>query len=71
MINPVITASPGGATGRVYAVVIGEKGPNHVQRFGGYQDVYVKTASGWRIQSRTHVRAKAWSNPLLQSPDLN
>ena len=72
MINPVITPAPGGgATGRVYAVVIGEKGPNHVQRFGGYQDVYVKTNAGWRIQSRTHVRAKAWSNPLLQSPDLN
>jgi len=71
MINPVISPAPGGATGRVYAVVIGEKGPNHVQRFGGYQDVYVKTAAGWRIQTRTHVRAKAWSNPLLQSADLN
>ncbi len=72
MLNPVITATAGGgATGRVYAVAIGEKGPRDVQRFGGYQDIYVKTAAGWRIQSRTHVRAKAWSNPLLQSPDLN
>jgi hypothetical protein len=71
MINHVITPVPGGATGRVYVVVIGEKGPNHIQRFGGYEDFYVRTAAGWRIRSRTHVRAKAWSNPLLQSPDLN
>ena len=71
MVNHVITPSPGGATGRVYLVVIGEKGPNHIQRFGGYEDTYVKTASGWRIKSRMHVRSKAWSNPLLQTPDLN
>lgn len=71
MINHVITPTPEGAKGRVYLVVIGEKGPNHVQRFGGYEDIYVKTAQGWRIQSRTHVRSKAWHNPLLQSADLN
>jgi hypothetical protein len=71
MINPVITASPEGATGRVYLVVIGEKGPNHVQRFGGYEDLYVRTPEGWRIRQRTHVRTKAWHNPLLRSPDLN
>lgn len=71
MLNHVITPTPGGAAGRSYLVVIGEKGPNHVQRFGGYEDVYVKTAAGWRIQQRTHVRTKAWHNPLLQSADLN
>jgi len=71
MINPVIRATPEGATGRVYLVAIGEKGPRDVQRFGGYEDVYVKTAAGWRIKSRTHVRNKAWSNALLQTPDLN
>jgi hypothetical protein len=71
MVNNVITPAPEGAKGRVYLVVIGEKGPNHIQRFGGYEDVYVKTAAGWKIKSRTHVRAKAWSNPLLQTPDLN
>jgi hypothetical protein len=71
MLNPVITPAPEGATGRVYLVVIGEKGPRDVQRFGGYQDIYVKTTAGWRIKSRTHVRTKAWDNPLLQSPDLN
>jgi hypothetical protein len=71
MINHVITPTPEGATGRVYLVVIGEKGPNHIQRFGGYEDVYVKTPKGWRIKSRTHVRNRAWQNPLLQSADLN
>ena len=71
MVNPVITPTPTGAVGRVFAVAIGEQGPRDVQRFGGYEDVYVKTAAGWRIQKRTHVRNKAWSNPLLQTPDLN
>jgi hypothetical protein len=71
MVNNVVTPTPEGAKGRVYLVVIGEKGPNHIQRFGGYEDVYVKTAAGWKIKARTHVRAKAWSNPLLQTPDLN
>lgn len=71
MINPVISPTATGATGRVYLVVIGEQGPTHTQRFGGYEDEYVKTADGWRIQRRTHVRNKMWSSPLLQSEDLN
>ena len=70
-INPVIRPTAEGATGRAYLVIIGEKGPDHVQRFGGYQDTYVRTADGWRIQRREHVRNKAWSNPLLQSADLH
>jgi len=71
MINPVIGFAPGGATGRVYLLIIGEKGPNDVRRYGGYEDFYVRTSDGWRIKTRTHVRSKAWSNPLLQTPDLN
>jgi len=71
MVNPLIKADEKGVHGRVFIVVIGEKGPNHVQRFGGYEDEYVKTALGWRIKKRTHVRTKAWHNPLLQTPDLN
>jgi hypothetical protein len=71
MVNHVIMPTPEGATGRVYLVVIGEKGPNHIQRFGGYEDTYVKTAAGWRIKARIHVRSKAWSNPLLRTADLN
>jgi len=69
MANSVITPTAEGATGRVYLVMLGEKGPGSVNRDGGYEDIYVKTAAGWRIKSRTHVRSKEWSNPLLQTPD--
>lgn len=71
IVNPVITPTAEGATGRAYLVVIGEQGPDHAQRFGGYEDVYVRTSEGWRIQRRTHVRNKAWSHPLLQSENLH
>ena len=71
MLNHQITPTPEGATGRIYLVQLGMKGPGSVERHGGYQDVYVRTAAGWRIASRTHVRNKAWHNPLLQTPDLN
>jgi hypothetical protein len=71
MVNHLITPSPEGATGRVYLLMLGMKGPGSVQRDGGYEDLYVKTAAGWRIKSRTHVRMRAWHNPLLQTPDLN
>ncbi len=71
MTNHVITASPEGATGRIYLLQLGIKGPGSIERHGGYEDVYVKTAAGWRIKSRTHVRNKAWHNSLLQTPDLN
>jgi hypothetical protein len=71
MLNPVFTPSAQGATGRIYLVQLGMKGPGTIERHGGYEDVYVKTPAGWRISSRTHVRNKAWHNPLLQPPDLN
>jgi hypothetical protein len=71
MVNPVITPTSYGASGRVFALAIGENGPRDIQRFGGYEDEFVKTEAGWRIRKRTHVRNKAWSNPLLQTPDLN
>jgi SnoaL-like protein len=71
MLNHQITPTPEGATGRIYLVQLGMKGPGSVERHGGYEDVYVRTAAGWRITSRTHVRNKAWHNPLLQTPDLN
>jgi hypothetical protein len=71
MLNHEITPSPEGATGRVYLVQLGMRGPGSVDRHGGYEDVYVRTPEGWRIQSRTHVRNKAWHHPLLQSDDLN
>jgi hypothetical protein len=71
MLNHEITSSAEGATGRVYLVQLGMDGPGSVARHGGYEDVYVRTAEGWRIRSRTHVRNKAWHHPSLQTPDLN
>lgn len=71
MLNHEITPTADGATGRIYLVQLGMEGPGSVARHGGYEDVYVRTADGWRIRSRTHVRNKAWHHPLLQTPDLN
>jgi hypothetical protein len=51
--------------------IVGASGPEHTQRFGGYEDEYVRTDEGWRIRRRTHVRNKAWRHPLLQSQDLH
>jgi len=70
MLNHQITPTPTGATGRVYLVQMGMTGPGTIARHGGYEDVYVKTAAGWRIKSRTHVRDKAWHAPTLQTADL-
>lgn len=71
MLNHEITPSAEGARGRVYLVQMGMQGPGSITRHGGYEDVYVKTSEGWRIQSRTHVRNKAWHAPDLQTPDLH
>jgi hypothetical protein len=69
MTNLVITPTAEGAKGKCYLLMLGEHGPTSVDRDGGYEDVYVKTSKGWRFKSRTHVRSKEWSNPLLQTAD--
>jgi hypothetical protein len=71
MLNHEITPTADGATGRIYLVQLGMQGPGSVTRHGGYEDVYVRTPEGWRIQSRTHVRNKAWHSEKLRTPDLN
>jgi hypothetical protein len=71
MANQVITPSTDGANGRIYLLQMGIKGPGSIERHGGYEDVYVKTAMGWRIKSRTHIREESWLNPLLQTPAVN
>jgi hypothetical protein len=56
LTNHIITAVPGGATGRVDLVAVGVDGdPFKAERQGHYEDTYVKTPSGWRFQSRIHV----------------
>ena len=44
MLNHEITATPDGAKGRIYLVQMGMRGPGTIERHGGYEDVYVKTA---------------------------
>jgi hypothetical protein len=60
MANHLIEASPEGATGKVYLLVIdiGSDGrPTSVNMGGHYEDVYVKTAEGWKIKSRNFFRS--------------
>jgi hypothetical protein len=55
-VNHVITPAPEGAVGKSYLLAIGVGGdPTTIERQGGYEDVYVKTADGWRFKSRVHV----------------
>ena len=57
--NLVIEPSLEGAIGKSYLVYPGVEGthgdPTHTGHVGGYQDVYVKTAKGWRFKTRLHV----------------
>jgi hypothetical protein len=60
--NHVIEPAPGGAAGKEYLVIIdlGDPGQtNVVQQGGHYEDVYVKTAQGWRFKSRQMIPSKA------------
>jgi hypothetical protein len=58
-VNLVITPTADGAVGKSYLLALGVGGdPTSVERQGGYEDVYVKTAAGWRFKTRTHV----WPN---------
>ena len=56
LTNVTIAPSPEGATGEQYLVVIDppESGkPGRLFLGGHYEDIYVKTAEGWRYKSRT------------------
>ena len=60
-MNHVIRQSNIGATGRVYVVVldVGIVGrQNRVDHGGYYDDVYEKTALGWRFKQRTYRESK-------------
>jgi SnoaL-like domain len=64
IVNHVIEPAPDGATGRAYVVEIdlpseGEKLGGELTTTGGrYEDVYEKTAAGWRFKSRQFVPSK-------------
>jgi hypothetical protein len=57
-MNPLLEATPEGAKGRVYAVIIalGEnKQPSSIVTGGHFEDVYVKTQQGWRFKRRQFI----------------
>ena len=62
MANHLIEPSPEGARGKVYLLVIDiaqSNKPTSVNMGGHYEDVYVKTAAGWRIKTRHFFRSKS------------
>ena len=63
ILSLVITATPDGATGNSYMIELGGRDPNRITRMGNYEDVYVKTANGWRFRTRTHSRAPNGTKP--------
>jgi hypothetical protein len=57
--NVIVEPTADGAMGSQYIQVltVGGKGkPPMIDHGGRYEDVYVKTAEGWRIKSRKYVR---------------
>jgi hypothetical protein len=64
IVNHVIEPSPAGATGKVYVLEVdlpsdGEKLGGELTSVGGrYEDVYEKTAAGWRFKSRAFMPSK-------------
>jgi hypothetical protein len=62
--NHIITPTPEGATGTVDMLMIGLEGdPNKIAHDGYYEDVYVKTANGWRFRQRTHYALLVGGQP--------
>ena len=68
-VNHIIKPSPEGATGTVNMLMIGLGGdPNKIEHDGFYEDTYVKTAQGWRFQSRIHHALLRPSPPRPPAP---
>lgn len=62
--NHMIVATADGAVGKHRLLTVGVCGyPHAMELQGGYEDVYVRTADGWRFKSRIHVFKMA---PSLQ-----
>jgi hypothetical protein len=70
--NHVIEATPEGAKGTVDMLMIGLGGdPNKIQYDGHYEDVYVKTAQGWRFKQRTHFALLSGGRPVAPAAPSN
>jgi hypothetical protein len=66
IVNHVIEPTGEGAIGREYLLQLrmgdGER-PNDVFGGGHYEDVYVKTADGWRFKRRQFIPSEGNSGP--------
>jgi SnoaL-like protein len=70
LMNHLIEPSPEGARGTVYLLVVnfGEDGKASSLSMGGhYDDVYAKTAEGWRFKKREFFRGKTTLRPHLST----
>jgi SnoaL-like domain len=69
--NVVVEPAPGGgAVGHTYVAIfrLGESGkPSVIEHGGRYDDVYEKTADGWRFKSRTYYESKS-GDPVQPPP---
>lgn len=66
LMNQLIESGPNGVTGKQYLVVIdiGEGGkPSGIFIGGHYEDVYVKTADGWRFRRREFIPSRSGVQP--------
>ena len=57
MSNPLITPTPGGATGSAYVMQVNALDPKLSTSGGRYEDVFVKGPEGWAIKKRTYIPA--------------
>lgn len=74
-INPLITATPGGARARSTLLTItndtNDRG-DIVHYEGGYEDTFEKTPEGWRFKSRVHVWPEIdWTDRPEDMPPRN
>jgi len=71
LTNHVIEPTTTGAKGKEYLVVIdnGENGkPSSLFLGGHYEDTYVRTSQGWRIDSRRLFPPRSGTQPPTQAP---
>jgi hypothetical protein len=62
VVNHMVTPTRDGAVGKHRLIAVGVCGYPHLMELqGGYEDVYVKTGTGWKFKSRIHVFNKAAS----------
>ena len=60
-MNHLIEPTANGAIGKQYVIVIDHQKdgkPSTIFLGGQYQDVYAKTAQGWRFKTRTEFRSE-------------